>query len=371
MSVRLRIWLVLVSALVALAVAPPHLPEALQAQRALAQNNPEDPEVLNDLGNLLMLAGELAEAEAVYGRALQLAPDRPSTRYNLALLLQETGRNRQAVKEYERVLEHYPRHAWAHYQLGTIYAESARRARAVKHYAQALALDPDLIRPEVNPHIVENELVTDALLVAGRSASPASIAPRLYQQPSRVADLLAPSLERIRKPLTEERGPPTQEYVSSRHRIEARWAPPPAEEDEDPEEGSRAASGEPLPREGDEGEPLADQSDDGDADQPEPPPGSEEPRPDTRLLTVQDLLPSQSGQVIRGGRPSGGGGSTERPSPPSAVSSSPPGLPSTPTTGTPPDRQPGLPSTGRLDLELLPSDAELLAALLRPSPAGS
>ena len=55
---------VLFGALLALgASTPSNLTEVLNAQHELTINRPGDAEVLNDLGNLLVLAGELEEAE--------------------------------------------------------------------------------------------------------------------------------------------------------------------------------------------------------------------------------------------------------------------------------------------------------------------
>ncbi len=363
-SVRPRIWLVLVAAAAGLAVAPPHLQKALQAQRELAQLHAADPDVLNDLGNLLMLAGESEEAEDVYLRALELAPDRTSIRYNLALLLQQTGRDRQAVKEYRQILREAPRHAWAHYQLGTINVAAGRRSRAVEHYAKAIAYDPDLSRPEVNAHIVVNDLATDALLTARRSVSPASEAPRLYQQPSRVADLLAPSLERVHEPSAQASQAAPVEPERSRRRIQARWPSPEEDQSDVAESAAQTARESPLP-DGDENEPFADDTQEADLEE------EDKPRGPSRMLTEDDLVPSQSGQVIGGSSPGrvrrGGGRRAGRRTRPPRTSL-PPSMPT--TLPTVPSGQPGLPSTGRLDLELMPSDDDMLAALRRPVAKG-
>ncbi len=329
-----RNWLVLAAALAALAAAPSQLPEALEAQRTQAENNPRDPEVLNDLANLLVLSGEHEEAEAVYGRALELAPDRVSTRHNLALLLQQSGRNREALAEYQQVVENDPGHAWANYQIGTLYAASGRRARAVKYYARALALEPDLIRPEVNPHIVDNRFATEALLLARQSVSPAAFAPRLYQQPSRVADLLVPPMPESREPLTEEPRAAEDQVERPPSRVRTQWTPPSEADDDEADEGSRAE----LPR-GQRGDfsPQVDPERPGAAER-QSAAGRQEPRTPTGVIGVTV--------------------------PPFSVPST--GTPSPPTTGAPGSGQPGLPSTGRLDLQLLPSHSELLAALPRP-----
>lgn len=188
-----RAWLALAAVgLCAAADKPRNLEQALDAQRALVDQHPNDPRLLNDLGNLLVLAGSLQEAEQTYRRALERSPTDVTTRYNLALVLQERGHDRKAARQLEELIELEPHHAWAHYQLGTLYAAAGRRARALRHYERAFSLDRSLTSPAVNPHIVENRLVTEALLRSYVSESPSSQAPRLYRQPASVTDLLLP-----------------------------------------------------------------------------------------------------------------------------------------------------------------------------------
>lgn len=184
--------LILAGSIAAVANSPGYLLDALEAQAALAQQNPEDAAILNDLANLQVMADRLIEAEASYRRAAEIAPYDPTIRYNLALVLMELGESKEALHQLQTVLESSPQHAWAHYQLGTLEAHRHNRRRALEHYARAFALDWSLASPAVNPHIVENRLATDAMLRAYLSASPASVAPRLFRQPEDVAALLVP-----------------------------------------------------------------------------------------------------------------------------------------------------------------------------------
>ena len=179
--------------LAAPAAAPPDLGRALAAQRTLAAERPHDPQVLNDLGNLLMLVGETEGAEEAYRRALEIAPEMTSARYNLGLLLLQTDRPRRAQEELERVLDAEPEHAWAHYQIGVILDRRGAERRAVKHYGRAFRLDPQLAFPEVNPHVIENDHVTEAMLTAYRDLPLAAQAPKTYEQPGRIVDLMIPT----------------------------------------------------------------------------------------------------------------------------------------------------------------------------------
>jgi len=172
------------------AEAPDSAAEALHALRSLVAQNPTDVSALNDLGNLLALVGNLEEATQTYQRALEIEPGNTAPRYNLALVLAERGERKQALDELRTVVEIDPRHAWAHYQLGTLYGEQNRRSKAIQAYELAFSLDPSLTEPRVNPHIVENRLVTESLLRAYVARSPSTQAPRLYLDPGAVANLL-------------------------------------------------------------------------------------------------------------------------------------------------------------------------------------
>jgi len=184
--------LAVVVAIATLAAAPPNLSKALEAQRRLAEQKPQDPAVFNDLGNLLMLVPQPAEAEAAYRKAIELDPNKASALFNLGLLLQQRGELREAYDLYERAVKADPNHAWAHYQLGTIQEARRQTAKAVDSYARAFALDPQLAFPEVNPHIVDNKLVTQAMLRAYRSDYAPPQAPKMYDDASRIASLLVP-----------------------------------------------------------------------------------------------------------------------------------------------------------------------------------
>lgn len=191
-------WILAATAGAAVVVAasattdPPNLGRVLAQQRELVAEHPYDPAALNDLGNLLQLAAEPAEAEAAYRRALEVAPDLISARYNLALLLQRGDRYREALAEYQAVLERVPSHAWAHYQIGSIYEAQGDDRRAVRWYGEAFALEPRLAFAEFNPSVIENGLVEEAMLIGYRAEAARPLAPQVYEEPTRIRDLMLP-----------------------------------------------------------------------------------------------------------------------------------------------------------------------------------
>jgi tetratricopeptide (TPR) repeat protein len=184
--------LVAITGMTAAAVVPPNLGKALEAQKRKAAERPQDASAFNDLGNLLVLAGQPDQAEAAYRHAVELDPRRSSAQFNLALLLQQQGKTAEARQLYEKVVELDPRHAWAHYQLGALAERRGDKPRAVREYAQAFRLDPQLAFRQVNPQIVDNGLVTESLLQAYRRSAEGGEAPAIYDDPSRIRDLMVP-----------------------------------------------------------------------------------------------------------------------------------------------------------------------------------
>jgi hypothetical protein len=176
----------------ALAAVPPNLGKAIEEQRRLTVERPQDPAVYNDLGNLLVLASRPDEAEEAYRKAVELAPDKASALFNLALLRQQRGDLREALRLYRQVLDLQPQHAWAWYQIGTLYEHWGQQGRAVEAYADAFRIDPQLAFAEVNPHVVENTLVTQAMLRAYQQGYEAPQAPAMYEEPGRIVSLLVP-----------------------------------------------------------------------------------------------------------------------------------------------------------------------------------
>jgi hypothetical protein len=315
-------------ALQAPAVAPPDLGRALASQRTLAAERPGDPQVLNDLGNLLVLAGDLDEAESAYGGALELAPDMTSARYNLGLLLLQTDRPRRALAEFRKVVEAEPDHAWAHYQIGAIHDQRGSERQAIKEYSKAFRLDPQLAFPEVNPHVIQNDHVTEAMLLAYRDLPVVARVPKAYEEPTRIVNLMVPEPEAAKAAPAAQAEQPAQSG-------ERGMRPTPTY---DPE-----TAGEPgAPVAGEEGE---------------------------RVLSEQDLQRGGTVNqvVVPGGvyPPPARGGTRVPPvrtyTPPSLTT--PEGR--QPGAAVPPPRQrfvPGIPSTGRLELQLFPSEGDQTAS---------
>jgi DNA-binding SARP family transcriptional activator len=310
--------------LAAWAIAPPRLGQAIKAQQELVAQHPLDAGAHNDLGNLLVLAGDLAAAEDAYRRSLELDSDRAATRFNLALLLQQLGQGEEASQLYHQVLESEPNHAWAHYQIGALREDDGNRKGAIDAYARALSLNPELAFPDVNPHAIENTLLTEAMLRGYRGYLGEAIAPRSYDNASRVTSLLLEPAPPSASEGGEEANEDSRDSIRSSGGTARESASPGETETEEESPGQQGQTGS---------------------------------QSRSQVLSRRTLAPGTgSGQVVRqpsrglpSGQPSssaGTGGSRTVP-----VPSRRGGAGTTPSRGFEPRSE----STGRLDLELLPS----------------
>lgn len=268
------------SAALAYAAAPKNLERAISAQQKLIAQRPADSGLENDLGSLLVLGGDFAGAEAAYRRALAIDGENAAAHYNLGLLLQKQGERRKALAEYKRVVEIAPRHAWAHYQMGTIYDAQGRDSAARKAYAKALAYDPSLGNPEVNPHLIENELATSAMLYSYHHYREELLPEREFEEPARIARVL------IDRPTADTAVAATSPTAEAGGFVRGSGEAP------------NASSG---------GEETAAVDD---SVKVEPPPDGD--AAESRVLTSKDLDPSRTSGQIVGVAPSGRGNTSNR-----------------------------------------------------------
>jgi len=96
-----------------------------------------------NLGNLLFGRGDLTSARARYEAALELEPDQPEARFNLGNVLSELGETDLAIAELRQVCTRCPDFADAHFNLGLALADVGGTAQARACLERYLALDPD------------------------------------------------------------------------------------------------------------------------------------------------------------------------------------------------------------------------------------
>ena len=119
------------------------LPEAVQAYRLAAQQDPSLFEAHYNLGLAATESGNLPAALAAYENALAVQPQSLDARYNFALALKQANYIADAVNELERVLAGYPNDTRAHLALGNLCAQQLHQpAKARQHYLKVLEVEP-------------------------------------------------------------------------------------------------------------------------------------------------------------------------------------------------------------------------------------
>ena len=111
----------------------------LRAAIAIAEN----PERLNTLAQALEAAGQPAEAEGLYRRALAIQPAEASIRVNLGRLLEAQSRLPDALVEYRAAIAEQPWLEQAHVLLGGALARTGAVPDAIAALREAVTLDPD------------------------------------------------------------------------------------------------------------------------------------------------------------------------------------------------------------------------------------
>lgn len=96
----------------------------------------------NNLGQVLLSAGDAGSAKEHFETALRLDPDYPEALHNLALCHLEEGRIVEARHLLERALALRPRNAVTHLVLARVLSMEGRRKECWSHLAKAESLEP-------------------------------------------------------------------------------------------------------------------------------------------------------------------------------------------------------------------------------------
>lgn len=130
--------------------------------RVTLEKNPRAVPAHNNLGGMLLRAGELDEAERHFREAIHIEPDFPESHNNLGIVLHDRGRLDEAIAEYREALRIWPSYADAHNNLGISIAERGGLEEAEAEFREAVRLNANMVNAQHN--------LGSLLLALGRSA---------------------------------------------------------------------------------------------------------------------------------------------------------------------------------------------------------
>ncbi len=115
---------------------------ALTEWKQLAESNPDDARIRNNLGATLVRTGRYREAIPQYEKALELNPQYHAIQNNLGLALMAVGRTDEAIERFRKGLEFHPESAELHDNLGVAFASKRRIEDACSEFLKALEINP-------------------------------------------------------------------------------------------------------------------------------------------------------------------------------------------------------------------------------------
>ena len=119
---------------------------------------PENAEARTNLGNILAVLDQPADAEAAYKGAMAADPEYAEAAFNLGVLMEARDRPQEALDAYERALEISPAHAGAAQGRGNALKALKRLDDAQATYEALLAQNPALPEARTNLAAVLQEL---------------------------------------------------------------------------------------------------------------------------------------------------------------------------------------------------------------------
>ncbi len=117
--------------------------QAEKIYRLILEQQPNYPEAIFYLGNILADSGRLDEAIASYRQAIHLNPQLLQAHHRLGILLHRTRKNDEAIASFRCALRIDPNSAALHNDLGIALRDGGQPNDAIAAYRQAILLRPD------------------------------------------------------------------------------------------------------------------------------------------------------------------------------------------------------------------------------------
>jgi tetratricopeptide (TPR) repeat protein len=154
--------------------APDQPSQYEQELRAAVEQQPDNPQPMISLANLLVAQDRGDEAVQWYERAIAQDPDRLQSRLDFGYALTRRGSFADAEIQFERAIAIDPESADAHYLLGELYLawQPQRLSEARAAFEQAIAVQPGSVAAEQAEMALAEVSAALASPVASPAASP-------------------------------------------------------------------------------------------------------------------------------------------------------------------------------------------------------
>jgi Flp pilus assembly protein TadD/protein-L-isoaspartate O-methyltransferase len=120
-----------------------HVDEAEDIFNCVLQDQPENHEILNNLGVIHFTRGDVEEAEACLLKGLAVKPDYLDALFNLSLLYRRSKHWQAAARQLEKYISISNGNADVLNQLGLIYIEMGNREAAVSLLEKSIQMNPN------------------------------------------------------------------------------------------------------------------------------------------------------------------------------------------------------------------------------------
>ncbi len=165
---------------------------AAASYRLALEKDPDDPDILYNLGNVYIETGRpqealefyrkavtfksryiraylnmgialnqlnrQKEAEAAFLKAVELDPRSTDAFFNLGYIYEASGQMQKALEAYQNTVNIDSRHAEAYYNMGNVYVALGRLQQAIESYKKAIAAKPDHEDAQANLTVVSGML---------------------------------------------------------------------------------------------------------------------------------------------------------------------------------------------------------------------
>ncbi len=146
---------------------------------------PNNPALLNEMGNILMQRGRPKQAIVQYEKTLRAQPDLALAWNNLGVALTATDRAVEGESAYRRAIRLNPAYAMAYYNLGANFDQRGDYDDAIDSYQRAIELDPGLLDVRNNPQVASNRHLAAILVKSYLDRGGSAVLPFQSMYPSK------------------------------------------------------------------------------------------------------------------------------------------------------------------------------------------